>query len=324
VLRGASVPSEQVPAHPTMTAVVCTHDVARWPALVRAVESLRAQTVPLDEILVVIDHNDHLRSMAEELTGVRVVANVRARGLSGARNTAVGEVTSDVVAFLDDDAWAAPDWAARMLAVYEDRSVSAVGGAIEPAWTTGRPAWFPEEFDWVVGCTYRGLPTVRSTVRNVIGANMSFRRSVLEAAGGFDELLGRVGGDGAGCEETELCIRVVQRDPEALIIYEPTARVQHEVPAERATFAYFAKRCRAEGRSKATVSRLVGAGDGLASERTYATRTLPVGVARGLGRLAVLDPSGGARAASVVAGLAMVGSSYLRAGRAAAPQGDRR
>jgi glycosyltransferase involved in cell wall biosynthesis len=323
VLRGASVPSQQTPPRPTMTAVVCSHDVARWPLLVRAVESLRAQTVPVDEILVVIDHNEHLRSMADELTDVRVLANARTRGLSGARNTAVAAAGCEVVAFLDDDAWAAPDWAARMLAVYEDPTVSGVGGAIEPHWVTGRPSWFPDEFDWVVGCTYRGLPTVRSTVRNVIGANMSFRRSVLDAAGGFDELLGRVGGDGAGCEETELCIRVAQRDPHALIIFEPTARVQHEVPAERATFAYFAKRCRAEGRSKATVSRLVGSGDGLASERTYATRTLPIGVLRGFGRLLLLDGSGAKRAASVVAGLGMVSSSYVRAGREQGAPDDR-
>jgi hypothetical protein len=97
--------------------------------------------------------------------------------------------------------------------------------------------------------------------------------------------------------------------------------VQHEVPAERGTFAYFAKRCRAEGRSKAVVTRLVGTDDGLSTERTYVTRTLPIGVLRGVARLAVLDPSGARRAAAVVAGLSMVGRSYLEAGRKAAREG---
>ncbi|MCU1497038.1 MAG: glycosyl transferase family 2 [Acidimicrobiales bacterium] len=316
VLRGAAVPEAATPPRPTMTAVVCTHDLGRWDALVRAVESLGSQTEVPTEVLVVVDHNEALLARCRsELHGVRVIANERQKGLSGARNTAIAHAAADTVAFLDDDAWAAPDWADRLLAVYEDPSVVAVGGAVDPYWVEGRPAWFPDEFDWVVGCTYRGLPTVRSTVRNVIGANMSFRRSALEGTGGFDELLGRVGSDGAGCEETELCIRLTQQDPSALIIFEPTARVQHEVPAERGTFSYFAKRCRAEGRSKARVSRLVGSADGLDSERTYATRTLPMGVLRALGRLAGLDASGGAQATTVVAGLGLVGSSYLRAGR---------
>jgi glycosyltransferase involved in cell wall biosynthesis len=318
VLHGASVPAAKTPPRPTLTAVVCTHDLGRWPSLVRAVDSLHRQTAPASEILVVVDHNPELQERAErELAGVRVVANARKRGLSGARNTAVEQAQSDIVGFLDDDAWADVEWADRLLAVYEDPEVAAVGGSIEPAWETGRPRWFPEEFDWVVGCTYRGLPTVRSTVRNVIGANMSFRRSALALVGGFDEDLGRVGGDGAGCEETELCIRLRQADATALVVYEPTARVQHQVPADRATFTYFTKRCRAEGRSKAHVAKLVGPTDALSSERSYALRTLPLGVARGLGRALSLQPAGGAEAASVVAGLALVGSSYLRAGRAA-------
>jgi glycosyltransferase involved in cell wall biosynthesis len=266
----------------------------------------------------VVDHNTELLERAEaELRDVVVVANGQQRGLAGARNTAIAKASGDIVAFLDDDAWAADDWVERLTAVYEDPAVAAVGGTVEPAWTTGRPDWFPREFDWVVGCTYQGLPTVRSTVRNLIGANMSFRRTSLDAIGGFDELLGRVGADGAGCEETELCIRLSQLDEGALIIFEPQARVQHEVPAERATFAYFKKRCRAEGGSKALVSRLVGSEHALASERAYLTRTLPTGAVRGLGRLLVADVSGGKQVLAMVAGAGYVGRTYLRASRSA-------
>lgn len=316
VLKGAAVPPREAPPRPTLSAVVCTHTIERWDALVRAITSLQAQDAPPAEIILVVDHNPELLTRAAEaFAGVRVVENRQQRGLAGARNTAIDEATSDIVAFLDDDAWAAEDWADRLIAVYEDPSVAAVGGTVEPAWVTGRPDWFPPEFDWVVGCTYRGLPTVRSTVRNVIGANMSFRRTALDAIGGFDELLGRVGSDGAGCEETELCIRLAQHDPTARIIFEPQARVQHEVPAERATYAYFSKRCRAEGRSKATVSQLVGSDDALAAERTYVTRTLPVGALRGIGRLLAFDTSGGKQAAAMVAGAGIVASNYLRAAR---------
>ena len=55
--------------------------------------------------------------------------------------------------------------------------------------TGRRPRFFPAEFDWVVGCTYRGMPEEASVVRNLIGANMSFRRSALEAIGGCRDAL---------------------------------------------------------------------------------------------------------------------------------------
>src|SRR5581483_12443163 len=101
----------------------------------------------------------------------------------GARNTGVSVATGSVCAFLDDDAEAAPDWLAWLVKAYADKDVLGVGGAIEPAWQDRRPEWFPEEFDWVVGCSYRGMPVISADTRNLIGANMSFRRDVLVNVG---------------------------------------------------------------------------------------------------------------------------------------------
>ena len=63
--------------------------------------------------------------------------------------------------------------------------VIGAGGVAVPRWETGEPAWFPDEFAGVVGCTYRGLPEQRAPIRNPIGANMSFRRAAFDEAGGF-------------------------------------------------------------------------------------------------------------------------------------------
>lgn len=313
VVKGAAVPTPERPPAPTVSAVVCTHDPDRWAALVRAVNSLQAQSVPPTEVLVVVDHHEELERRARaELAGVTVLASEGPKGLSGARNTAIDHAGGDIVAFLDDDAWADPDWVRCLLEPYEDPTVVAVGGTIAPHFAEGRPDWLPEEFDWVVGCTYRGLPEVRTPVRNLIGANMSFRRDALAAAGRFAHELGRVGSDGAGCEETELCIRLAAADPTAQIVYEPSARVRHEVPADRTTRAYFAKRCRAEGISKARVSRLAGSDAALAAERTYVARTLPAGVGRRLARLALLDAASARQLATMTTGLWLVATSYAR------------
>ncbi len=160
-------------------------------------------------------------------------------------------------------------------------NVIGVGGAIEPVWLEGRPAWFPEEFDWVVGCTYHGMPQTQTGVRNLIGCNMSFRREVFGLVGGFRDGIGRVGTRPVGCEETEICIRINHRWPNRKLLYDPQARVNHRVPPNRATWHYFRTRCFSEGLSKSLVTQYVGSKDGLASERTYTFHTLPRGVLRG-------------------------------------------
>lgn len=125
------------------------------------------------------------------------VENIESRGLSGARNSGVAVATGAIVAFLDDDAVAEPDWLERLAAHYADPNVIGVGGSVKTDWLHGRPRCFPREFDWVVGCSYRGLPEATSRVRNPIGANMSFRAEVLHRTGGFTSGRDRQGGHAA-------------------------------------------------------------------------------------------------------------------------------
>ncbi len=298
---------------PYVSVVICAYSDARWDNLTEAVGSLRQQTVASLEIIVVIDHNEPLLQSARQLLSESVVIeNSEQRGLSGARNSGIRAARGELIAFLDDDAVAAPDWLERLIAAYDTDDVMGVGGAIEPLWPSLRPRWFPTEFDWVVGCTYRGMPVTRSAVRNVIGANMSFRREVFDEIGFFHSGVGRVDARPVGCDETELCIRAHQHWPRRTIIYEPSARVNHRVTPARASWEYFRSRCYAEGLSKALITTLVGSGDSLASERSYTFRTLPIGVARGVLDAAVRnDPLGLARAGAIVGGLLITVFGYF-------------
>lgn len=119
-----------------------------------------------------------------------------------------------------------------------------------PAWESERPRWFPEEFDWVLGCTFTGREP--GTVRNLLGGNASFRREVFSVAGGFPSHIGRTSEQSRplGCEETEFCIRVRQHRPDWTFVFEPQSVIWHRVPAARETFSYFRSRCFAEGLSK--------------------------------------------------------------------------
>ncbi len=295
-----------------ISVIICAYTEARWDELVAAVESVRRQTAPPKEIIVAVDHNPRLLArVRKHIPGVVAVENQERRGLSGTRNSAIEVAHGAVIAFIDEDALAASDWLARLSAEYQDPTIAGVGGAIEPMWSNGRPAWFPEEFAWVIGCTYRGMPQAKAQVRNLIGCNMSFRREVFEGSGKFRNGIGRIGAYPAGCEETEFCIRVARRPGPGVLLYEPQARVQHRVPASRATWRYFASRCYAEGLSKALVAHFVGAGDGLGAERRHALQTLPQGIFRGAAdALLRRDPMGLARAGAIIVGLAITTLGY--------------
>ncbi|MFE0173927.1 glycosyltransferase family 2 protein [Streptomyces sp. NPDC059002] len=300
-----------------ISAVVCVYTEDRWEDILAAVSSVRAQSLTALETLLVVDHNpsllDRLTKEYKETGEVRVLANAGPRGLSAGRNTGIAAARGEIIAFLDDDAVAERDWLRHFAEGFEDPRVLAVGGRTMPAWESGRrPVWFPEEFDWVVGCLYKGHPRGRVRVRNVLGGNAAFRRSAFDVAGGFATGIGRDGGKRPlGCEETEFCIRLGRARPDAILLMDDRAVIHHRVPVARERFHYFRTRSYAEGLSKALVSRSVGSDKGLESERRYTTRVLPAGIARGLRDAALGRPGGAGRAGAIVAGVFAAAGGYV-------------
>jgi glycosyltransferase involved in cell wall biosynthesis len=296
---------------PSVAVVICAYTDQRWDETLESVASVQAQQPPPAELIVVVDHNPDLQArLAAHLPGVRVVANHNERGLSGSRNTGVELSTAEVIAFLDDDAAARPGWLAALQRRYVNADVLGVGGRIEPQWATGRPRWWPPEFDWVVGCSYTGQGS--GPVRNLIGANASFRRELFDD-GGFVTGIGRSAtvARPIGGEETEFCIRAAKKRPCGVFLHDDAAAVTHHVPAARQSFSYFKSRCYSEGLSKAQVTDSVGTDAGLASEWTYSVVTLPKGVLRGLGRALRGDLTGLLTAGSIIVGLAYTTAGYV-------------
>jgi GT2 family glycosyltransferase len=296
-----------------VSVVICAYTEGRWDPLEACVQAVWEQTLPPREVIVVVDHNDALLARAgNAFSNAGVIANEERQGLSGARNTGVRHAGAEIVAFLDDDALPEGAWLETLVAAFDDAAVVGAGGVALPEWVDGpAPRWLPPEMYWVVGCSYIGLPTQVAEIRNPIGANMAFRREALRDAGGFVEGIGRVGTVPLGCEETELAIRI-RRMTRGVVLHLPDARVSHRVTASRVTWRYFLSRCWAEGLSKALVARYAGPRAALASERAYALRTLPLGVARGIRDAIRGDAAGLARAAAIVTGLVVTTIGYLR------------
>jgi cellulose synthase/poly-beta-1,6-N-acetylglucosamine synthase-like glycosyltransferase len=295
---------------PRASVIICAYTLRRWDDLVAAVDAVRALP-EATEVILVIDHERSLLARARaHWPTLLIVPSAGSRGLSGARNTGVDLAAGEVVAFVDDDAVADPDWLRYLLAPFGDPGVVAVGGHARPVWPRSGPGMYAPELFWIVGCSHAGLPTAPSEVRNVIGSSMAFLRSSIMDAGGFNPDTGRIGRVPLGCEETELCIRISQQDPGASLRLEPRAAVNHRVTADRVTWLYLTRRSYYEGVSKAALSRALGRHDSLSTESAYLSTVIPRAILReltaprtgGLVRAAGIILSVGATVAGYAAG----------------------
>jgi glycosyltransferase involved in cell wall biosynthesis len=251
--------------------IISVYSIDRAKDVAACIASVKAQSLPPKEIIVVLDPNadliNYYRSRLD--TGIKLLISP-AFGLCSARNMGIANSASELVAFIDDDAVADPDWLKNLVQNFEDLSVVGVGGRIIPVWPKKNPEWFPEELYWIVGCSYKGLPNIKAPIRNPIGCNMAFRRSTFEAIGCFSIDVGRVGNKLLGHDDTDFGIRIARKLPYVQILFEPNAIVYHQVSPNRVNLKYVIKRSYAEGFSKAFVARnnLVSKSI-LGSETTY-------------------------------------------------------
>ena len=249
-----------------VSVVVCTHAMDRYTDCYEAARSVLDQTHDDVELVLVSDGDGAVADRFEEDFGdradVRVHCNDENAGLAVSRNNGAAVATGEVVAFLDDDAIADPEWVAELVAAYEQRDVPAVGGRMVPAWVAGRPSFLPAEFYWLVGVTHRGFgpdgdPDQPGEVRNTFGSNISFRMDVFEALDGFEkEIGGRTGDKNLQGEETELCARM-QGEYGHGVYYTPDAVVAHKVFDYRTDPGWLVDRAFWQGYSKRGMEVLV-------------------------------------------------------------------
>jgi glycosyltransferase involved in cell wall biosynthesis len=241
----------------------------RYDDVVEAAESVFGQTHDDVELVFVSDGNPEVYDRFEADFGdradVRTHCNDENRGLLVSRNNGAEAATGDVVAFLDDDAVAHPEWIARLVDAYEDHDALAAGGKMVPLWVDGEPRFLPEEHYYLIGVTHRGFGNGEDTpgeVRNTNGSNLSFRREVFIDLGGFDANIGGRKGD-ANLQggETELCERL-RIEYGRGVYYVPDAEVAHKVFDYRTEPGWLLDRAFWQGYSKRGMEQFVpGSGD---------------------------------------------------------------
>lgn len=222
---------------PSCTVVVCTRE--RPQGLRACLQSLLDMRYG-DFSVLVVDNAPVTGATAEVVAAMgdeRVRYTVAPEpGLSNARNHALGLVDSDVVAWIDDDELADPEWIARIAAAFADHpGAAAVFGAMVPAeLDTQAQIWFEQ---------YGGHNKLRGFVPAVFspstwaqqhpvyplppfgtGGNMAFAVDALREIGPFDALLG-AGAPGVGAEDTLAITKLLLAGHTA--VYEPAALTFH-------------------------------------------------------------------------------------------------
>lgn len=258
-------------------------------SLLRALASLREQTWPQHEVIVVDNAADP--EIERLVAGVAAAAPVPVRyvpepqlGLHNARHAGARAATGELLVFADDDATFDPAWLAAYARRFSEHAeMAAASGAIRLAWEVPPPRWL---LDFIGGAKEFGLlglresyPDLRLDPDGVLyGGNMAIRRDVLFAVGGFNpDSFGDVWlGDG----EVGLNCKLWQRG--LLIGYEPAALMYHHIPPARMTVQYLCQRMANEG----GCAEYAAFHDGIPGRAGLALRLGRIGLA--LGKLALL------------------------------------
>lgn len=218
-----------VPGKPWLSIIIATRNRERTllPCL-RSVAHLNTLDGEKEIILINdgVQFSQTLKAVASEMSA-KVVHSKSRLGLTAARNLGVKLAVGNVCAFIDDDVEVHPMWLESLRKDYFQRNSDAVCGRI-----TTKSLNDPPSERLPVGCIgLNGHQYLNYTsskfwfVEKMPGCNMSFRKSILQEIGGFDENFG----EHCYADDLEVSLRLIKRGFK--ILYDPQAVVWHkEVP----------------------------------------------------------------------------------------------
>jgi glycosyltransferase involved in cell wall biosynthesis len=256
--------NEPQPQIPAISVLVPTSNGEKL--LPEALDSLVHQTLPPERYEIIVIDNDSTdgtealvkQYIARNPNLIRLVPESNP-GLCFARNKGIRSARAPIIAFIDDDARAAPQWLSELLQAFENPAVGAAGGPIENEWTCERPPWWESGLDGTMGRLDLGAkPRYFKYPRTPIGSNMAVRRSAFEAVGLFRERMGYRHNSRqllAGAE-VELLYRISNAGYR--IYYAPGALIKHLVIARKLNRDYLRRQAEGHGRSAFHLALLNG------------------------------------------------------------------
>ncbi|WP_017300634.1 glycosyltransferase family 2 protein [Nodosilinea nodulosa] len=229
---------------PLISAIICTHNRASY--LGAAIASLLEQTYVNYEVIVIDNAStDDTKAVVEAFQPRLTYLYEGTLGLSAARNRGAAIARGSILAYLDDDAEASPQWLAALAEAFANHAQAAIaGGAVSLIWPQGiaSPRWLSPTLAESLGAydLGPGLRLITDPGQTPRGLNYAVKKSFLDAAGGFDPQLGRVGKNLLSNEELHLTQQALASGFEVLFV--PQAQVAHNVAPERLHPGWFLRR----------------------------------------------------------------------------------
>ena len=219
----------------------------RCELLIDAVSSVlaqRSEITPAFE-LIVVDNNstDDTRAIVLERFA-RFDGRVRyffepQQGLSYARNAGIRAARAPLVAFIDDDVRAQPDWVAAIARAFcEHPKADMVGGRVLPLWRSTPPAWLTRDHWAPLALVDHGEAPIVVTMEHPIClvAAGACRREVFDVVGLFATDFQRVK-DGIGSlEDHDFLLRVLRTGRKG--VYDPRIIMHAQIQPNRLERAY--------------------------------------------------------------------------------------
>lgn len=191
---------------PKISLVICTRNRAKQ--LERCLKNLTLLAYPHQWELVIVDNgsSDDTQTVIEQWRQSLPCTVTALRepnpGLGRARNAGWRAASGCIIAFTDDDCYPKEDFLSAVVRAFDDDpSTGFVGGRILLHDATDYRITIQEQD------RYESLPPRTFIPTGLIqGANMSFRRTAIEAVSGFDEWFGA--GSLFACEDVDIVARI--------------------------------------------------------------------------------------------------------------------
>jgi glycosyltransferase involved in cell wall biosynthesis len=240
-----------------ISVIICSYNRASY--IINAVNSLYNQTLQRDlfEVFVVDNNsNDNTEELIRKFMAEHPYFNLhymteKRQGASYARNSGAAVAKAPLLCFMDDDAFAEPDYLERIVSFFDAYpDTTGLGGRIIPKYIPAEPKWMSHYVSSMVGnFAYSPTVSVFKPGKYPLESNMAVRKNDFDAINGFDTNLPGVQGTlRIGGEGKDFFLRLQQRG--AKIYYDPAIIVHHVVEVEKLTPQYLYRVASGYGRGE--------------------------------------------------------------------------